>query len=352
MTFTHFCKSSLMRSTLYLFTLSAGLIQLQAAAPDPAHAPAKVDHPVSEASFNTITLTPKAEERLHIKTAAINRQDIPFVRTFGGEVIAAMPEASESRTDNSQSIFSVLPGMAPAERLRIAEAQVETDAAVAAAQVQLEAARISMDRADRMLKEKSGSQRAVDDARAQLQLAETQLAKAVARRELLGPPVLYSTTPERIWIRVPVYVGDLKRLDKAKSAKVRPLAADSDDPGITALPVNAPPSANASASSVDLFYACENTNHQFQLGERVGISLAFKASENALVVPWASVITDIYGGTWVYQNMTDHQYARQRVQVQRVEGDLAILAAGPQVGSRIVTDGAAELFGTEVGFSK
>ena len=43
---------------------------------------------------------------------------------------------------------------------------------------------------------------------------------------------------------------------------------------------------------------------------------------------------------------------RRRVQVSRVAGDQAVLATGPAVGSKIVTVGAAELFGTEVGFSK
>jgi hypothetical protein len=33
-------------------------------------------------------------------------------------------------------------------------------------------------------------------------------------------------------------------------------------------------------------------------------------------------------------------------------GNVAVLASGPAVGANIVTEGAAELFGTEVGFSK
>ena len=48
----------------------------------------------------------------------------------------------------------------------------------------------------------------------------------------------------------------------------------------------------------------------------------------------------------------DRAYARRRVVVRYVANGLAVLAAGPPVGTAVVTDGAAELFGTETGFSK
>jgi hypothetical protein len=38
--------------------------------------------------------------------------------------------------------------------------------------------------------------------------------------------------------------------------------------------------------------------------------------------------------------------------VRYVTGTTAVLAAGPEVGARVVTAGAAELFGAETGFSK
>jgi hypothetical protein len=68
-----------------------------------------------------------------------------------------------------------------------------------------------------------------------------------------------------------------------------------------------------------------------------------------LVVPFKAVLYDIHGGAWVYEEVAPHVYARKRVAVEFVDGDEAILAAGPHAGARIVTDGAAELFGTEFG---
>jgi hypothetical protein len=63
-------------------------------------------------------------------------------------------------------------------------------------------------------------------------------------------------------------------------------------------------------------------------------------------------VTDINGGTWVYENVSDHKFVRRRVQVKYVVDSTAVLKTGPPVGSKIVTAGAMELFGTEMGFAK
>jgi hypothetical protein len=59
------------------------------------------------------------------------------------------------------------------------------------------------------------------------------------------------------------------------------------------------------------------------------------------------VLHDIHGGQWVYEQTAPHTYTRRRAQVARLAGGDAVLASGPPVGSKIVTDGSAELFGTE-----
>jgi len=41
-------------------------------------------------------------------------------------------------------------------------------------------------------------------------------------------------------------------------------------------------------------------------------------------------------------------YQRQRIGVERIVGDLAVLSEGPAVGTPIVTVGAAMLYGAEI----
>ncbi len=337
---------------VFLIALFARTDQVIGAGPPPKNPPAVVSAKAVEADFNTVTLTPKAEERLKIKTAAVERKSMPLMQLFGGEVMVRLDRSNPSSAGSSQSILPLLPGMTPADRVRLAEAQVDADGSIAAATVQMNAAQIAMERAERMLRDKSGSQRAVDEARAASNLAKSELSRATARRELLGPAILPGSTPDHVWIRVSVYVGDLQRVDPAAPARVTPLGAQKNDPGVPVKPVAAPPSADPAASAVDLFFELENSDHRFRLGERVAVHVSLKTADDALTVPWASVIIDINGGTWVYENTADQQFVRKRVQVRRVAGDLAVLATGPAAGSRVVTDGAAELFGTEVGFSK
>ena len=46
------------------------------------------------------------------------------------------------------------------------------------------------------------------------------------------------------------------------------------------------------------------------------------------------------------------EYQRHAVTIRWAEGDKTMLATGPTVGTEVVVDGAAELFGTEFGTGK
>jgi hypothetical protein len=66
-------------------------------------------------------------------------------------------------------------------------------------------------------------------------------------------------------------------------------------------------------------------------------------------VPIAALVYDKSGGTWVYANTQRLTFVRQRVNVARIESDLAVLQAGPAPGTEVATVGAAELLGSEYG---
>jgi Cu/Ag efflux pump CusA len=65
-------------------------------------------------------------------------------------------------------------------------------------------------------------------------------------------------------------------------------------------------------------------------------------------VPYAAVIYDSLGATWTYTNSRPHTYVRAPITVDRIEGDLALLTAGPEVGTAVVVVGAPELLGAEM----
>jgi multidrug efflux pump subunit AcrA (membrane-fusion protein) len=71
--------------------------------------------------------------------------------------------------------------------------------------------------------------------------------------------------------------------------------------------------------------------------------------EKGLVVPDKAVLYDIHGATWVYEDLGGNAYARRRIEVARHVGERAVVSRGLSEGMKVVTSGAAELFGTEFG---
>jgi hypothetical protein len=73
------------------------------------------------------------------------------------------------------------------------------------------------------------------------------------------------------------------------------------------------------------------------------------AGKQRKVVPYGAVLYDADGKTSVYVSTAPNVYVREPITVDLIEGDRAILSAGPTAGTAIVSVGAAELHGTETG---
>jgi hypothetical protein len=64
-------------------------------------------------------------------------------------------------------------------------------------------------------------------------------------------------------------------------------------------------------------------------------------------MPFAAVLYDPNGDTWAYTNPEPLVFVRSSITVVTIEGNRAVLSAGPAPGTQVVTVGAAELLGTE-----
>jgi hypothetical protein len=62
------------------------------------------------------------------------------------------------------------------------------------------------------------------------------------------------------------------------------------------------------------------------------------------VIPAAAVVHDQQGNTWMFKNPDSLVFVRERIRVDNIAGDLAVLAEGPAAGTAIVTAGATQLF--------
>jgi hypothetical protein len=69
-------------------------------------------------------------------------------------------------------------------------------------------------------------------------------------------------------------------------------------------------------------------------------------------VPYAAVIYDIEGNTWIYTMPEPLTFVREPIVIDRIEGDTAILSESLSSEFNVVTVGVAEIYGTETGVSK
>jgi hypothetical protein len=70
------------------------------------------------------------------------------------------------------------------------------------------------------------------------------------------------------------------------------------------------------------------------------------------VIPYAALIYDLKGATWMYTNPAPLTFVREAITVDHIEGDKVVLMEGPAVGTAVVTVGVAELYGTDTGIGK
>ena len=401
--------------------------------------PAKVEMVPHESDLATITLTKEAESRLGISAVASELRRVQQHRTFGGEVIipsgrsimivapmAGVVSASGgswlpapgSKVKAGDDVLALTPILSPerdvptpAEQVQMASAKATLVAAQVTAlgdvqrgRADVAATKITLDRANKLLTDRAGSQRAVDDAQALANVANTVLAAAEERYAQLsklltsldrkgshdlattlalrapvdgvirslnisvgqqvvgGAPLFEVLDTSTVWVRVPIFVDLLNSIQANAIGKVvsldgkgtdRSSQSNNGSPELAvAIPVDAPPTADASSSSADLYFEVSNVQSHFRPGQRVGIELPMNTEVEAKIVPAASVLYDIHGGTWVYTVKEPMRYVRQRVTVLWFDGSEAILQKGPSAGSMVVADGAAELFGTEFGPGK
>jgi hypothetical protein len=73
------------------------------------------------------------------------------------------------------------------------------------------------------------------------------------------------------------------------------------------------------------------------------------AVSGGAVVPYSALVYEPDGSTWVYLQMKELTYRRAAVTVSTIVDDQVTVSSGPQAGTQVVSQGAAELVGVETG---
>lgn len=153
----------------------------------------------------------------------------------------------------------------------------------------------------------------------------------------------------KLLVAVSLSPGEWARLDKEKPALLLPLQTRTEPKQ----PVLAPPSGlepveDAKRSMLTVLYTlAEDAGIAPNRRLRVELPIA-GGEEKQKVVPYGAVYYDAKGNAWVYVNPKPLVFERQRIALDRVVGNQAVLTEGPPVGTQVVAVGAALLYGTEI----
>lgn len=365
---------------------------------------AKISTPVKETSLNDITLSDISEKRLGITTTKVDRREIAKTRVYSGEIIIPSDKALSiqapftgtvtaigkfnrpgSTVRKGQAILELTPMLAPETKTNLEVTLTDMKGQISNAETQVSITKIALDRAQKLLEEKAGSLRNVQEAKAAHDQANDTLSALKQRQQLIvrslanqgakttiaapedgivtalnfqpgqvvsaGAILFVVSNQSKTWIRTAVPVGDIDQALTLDIAVIQNFA-NQKAPRFTAQPISAPPSSVINTLTVDVYHELNNVASAFTPGQRVSVELKMKGQATFDVIPWSSVIFDIYGNTWVYEKTAQLTYNRKRVIVDHVVGADAAIQQGPAKGREIVDLGAQELFALETGYSK
>jgi hypothetical protein len=165
----------------------------------------------------------------------------------------------------------------------------------------------------------------------------------VVRKRTFGGQVV--ETGGSALVRVALHESDLGKVDRDQPAVIRPL--EEGAAGWMGQVVEAPDPKEAAQA---LYCTVVTEETAFAQDQRVFVEVSMAANgATQKIVPFAAVLYDTHGETWVYTNPEPLTYVRAPITVDYIEGDLAVLTEGPPAGTEVVTAGASELSGAESG---
>ena len=142
--------------------------------------------------------------------------------------------------------------------------------------------------------------------------------------------------------------GEWDRMRQYDPVRILRLATR-EGKAIEAQPSGIPPFQDPKRTMLRAYYVVDGKDHGLQLHERVRVEVKLADSDQKrMVAPYAAVHYDGAGKAWAYVETAPLTYERKPLDIERIEGDWAVLRDGPPIGTKVVTTGASLLYGAEV----
>jgi len=294
----------------------------------------------------------------------------------GGRLASLGDSVSEGQCLGTIRVF-----VSPQEEAQLVALKEEADILIRQSSASLEAAQARLERAEQLGesgtvagKERQLAKEAVERAKAAYEEAQHQLpflpSEPYERPLRLSPAAIKSPSAGRLtrlhvqprqlviqgdplwtisdwaslWLRVPVFEGDLPRIDQMEPAEVSKPGMESPRP---ATPTAVPQPTEDGRRTVDLFYEVDNADGKLRPGEAVSVELPTGKTAKQVVVPKSAILWDGMANAWVYLEEKKNLFRRQRIRIGPTRDGVVIVEHGLSEGQSVVTVGAEALYGEE-----
>lgn len=306
-----------------------------------------------------------------------------YITPFSGYVELNAKLHLGDQVKAGQTLFKIKPVVTPETRLSLLTNLSDTEGQLKSSHEQVEANRLVFNRARQLLLQHVGSQKNVDDAQANLAIAETNFNTIKQKQSLLKQAVadgasgvyeikaakegvithlnftsgqllgagsqlmdIGSTNQLLVTVFVPqaqinnLQLNDAWIADRDISNKEIPLKK-----------ILLPPEADLQTGLRKVIYAA---SHMGELAAMQKISvniLEREPTQMVLGLPCSAIVLDMYGGEWIYLKEDKTHFRRERVFVSDNTSHTCVVNKPHLQGRFVVSHGAQELFALETGYT-
>lgn len=329
---------------------------------------------------------------------------------LGGTVTAVddagLPGAG-ARVRAGQPLLALTPLPVLGERAQVATALSEIEAQVVRARAQEQTAALALARAERLVRDGLAGEKLLEEAHAQAESARAARHAVESQQVALGAKTPQTGTSARLgllaqtridapfdgfvrdvrvapqqhvpagaalievvsraarWVRVSVSSSQIATVASDQPALIGELSPGPGATPLTAAPILPSPETTQPGTGILELYFLLPERAPFRIGQRVAAWVAQTpapgtpageepADTEELTIPAAALLYGPDGEAWVYERTAPQVFLRRRVEVLRSESPLLVLrgTSGLRAGAELVTAGAAELQGVELGVGK
>lgn len=355
----------------------------------------------NENQFNQVALSNNAIKKLGLEvkeirsTKALSSKLFPaqigyapqaltnYITPFNGYVDLNAHLHLGDQVKAGQPLLKIKPVVTPETRLSLLTNLSDTEGQLKSSQEQVEANRLVFNRAKQLFMQHVGSQKSVDDAQANLAIAETNLNTIKQKHVLLkhavaegvsgvyeikaaregvitsinftsgqllagGSKLLDIVSTNQLLISVFVPQEQIKKL-QLNDAWISDNAVS--DKEIHLKKVMLPLDADPQTGMRKVMYTSSDIE-ELAVMQKLSVNIFEREPRlMALGIPCSSIVVDMYGGEWIYLKEDETHFRRERVFVSDKTSNACVVKKSHLTGRFVVSQGAQELFALETGYT-